>query len=113
MKHGGRTAAVSANALTRHTLTMLKLKGYHAWRQNNAAVWDPTKKVFRKNSATHGISDVIGFHKQLGTFIACEIKVGRDKLSEEQEAFISSVNSSGGIGLVIRTMDDVEKLKDL
>ena len=53
-----------ANQLTVQTLKALSLKGYHVWRQNNGGVYDPVKKVFRRNSSTPGVSDIIGFHKK-------------------------------------------------
>jgi hypothetical protein len=73
-------------------------------------VWDPAKKVFRANSSTPGISDVLGFHKRTGIVIACEIKVGKDKLSPEQEAFLKAINEAGGIGRVVRNTNDIEEL---
>lgn len=100
---------ISANALTRHSLRILTLKGYHVWRQNNGGVYDPTIKKFRKNSSTPGISDIIGFHKKTGRFIACEIKAGKDRLSDEQIEFLKNVNDAGGVGMVVRTIDDLEK----
>ncbi len=109
-KPKAKLPGISANELTKHALRMLGMKGYHVWRQNNGGVWDPTLKVFRANSSTPGISDIIGFHKQTGRFIACEIKVGRDKLSTEQEQFLADVNRAGGIGRVIKNMTDLENL---
>ena len=100
---------ISANALTKHALKILDLSGYHVWRQNNGAVYDEKKKCFRKNSSTHGISDIIGFNRKTGQFIACEIKVGKDKLSPEQEVFLNSVKRSGGIALVAKSIDDLEQ----
>lgn len=99
---------ISSNALTKHSLRVLSLKGYHVWRQNNGGVYDPTIKKFRKNSSTPGISDIIGFHKKTGRFIACEIKAGKDTLSDEQIEFLKNVNESGGIGIVVRTIGDLE-----
>lgn len=103
---------ISANALTKHSLRVLSLKGYHVWRQNNAGVYDPGLKRFRANSSTPGISDVIGFHRKTGRFIACEIKAGKDRLSDEQIEFLKNVNESGGIGIVVRTIDDLEKFME-
>lgn len=100
---------ITANALTKHTLRVLDLKGFHCWRQNNAGVYDPTLKVFRANSSTAGISDVIGFNRKSGQFIAAEIKAGKDKLSKEQGMFLNSVERSGGVALVIRSIDDLEQ----
>lgn len=101
---------ISANTLTQHALRVLTLKGYVVWRQNNGGIFDPTKKVFRRNSSTPGISDIIGYHKATAQFLAVEIKVGRDKLSEEQTRFLASVKASGGLALVIRSIDDLEKI---
>lgn len=100
----------SANDLTKQTLKILDLKGWFVWRQNNGGVYDPVKKIFRSNSSTPGISDIIGFHKKTGQFLACEIKVGKDKLSAAQEMFLNSVRKAGGVALVVRTSDDLEKL---
>lgn len=103
-------SATSANVLTKQALRMLDLKGYQVWRQNNGGVYDPTLKVFRSNSSTPGISDIIGFHRKTSRFLACEIKAGKDRLSDEQELFLENVRKAGGIALVIRTNDDIESL---
>ena len=103
----------TANILTTQALRILDLKGWHVWRQNNGGVWDPTKKVFRRNSSTPGISDILGFHRQTGKIIAVEIKAGKDRLSEPQKAFLDEVEKSGGVALVIRTTDDIENLINL
>lgn len=99
---------ISANELTKHSLRVLTLKGFHVWRNNNVGVFDATKKVYRANSCTKGISDIIGFHRQTGRFLAAEIKIGKDKLSEEQERFLADVRNSGGIGIVVRGIDDLD-----
>ena len=101
---------VTANALTQHTLRVLALKGYFAWRNNNGAVYDPTKKVFRANSTTKGIPDILGYRKSDGKFICCEIKAGKDKLSKEQSDFLSGVMDAGGVSFIIRGIDDIETL---
>lgn len=102
--------ATSANALTKQAIRVLDLKGFHVWRQNNGAVYDQKIKQFRANSSTPGISDIIGFHKKTGQFIACEIKAGKDRLSKEQDEFLKAVVKAGGIALVIRSTDDIAAL---
>lgn len=99
-----------ANQLTVQTLKALSLKGYHVWRQNNGGVYDPVKKVFRRNSSTPGVSDIIGFHKKTGVFVAVEIKAGKDKLSAYQERFLADIKKAGGFAMVVRSMDDVEAI---
>ena len=109
-KPKAKLPGISANALTQHALRVLSMKGYHVWRQPSHGVYDPVKKVFRKNSITKGRSDIIGFKKQGATIIAVEIKIGKDKLSTEQAQFLADVNNAGGIGRVIKNMTDLENL---
>jgi hypothetical protein len=99
---------MSANALTKHALRIFDLKGYDVWRQNNGGVYDAKFEGYRKGGSTPGISDVIGFHKRTGQFIACEIKVGKDTVSKEQQLFIDKVNRSGGVGMIVRCIEDLE-----
>jgi len=107
-------AKTSTNNLTQQCIKILWAKGWQVWRNNNAGVYDPTKNVFRANSTVKGISDIIGFNKKNGRFIAVEIKTGRDKLSPEQKLFLDYVNKSGGIGWEIRSLDElIEKLKNI
>lgn len=100
----------TANQLTQYALKVLSFKGWHVWRQNSSGLWDPTKKVFRRNSSTPGISDIIGFNRSTGQFIAVEVKVGRDKLRPEQERFLADVAKAGGVAAVVRSADDVDKI---
>lgn len=113
LKTDAEAQVSTANALTQQTLRILDLKGFHVWRQNTAAIYDPVKKVFRKGSANKGISDILGFHRLTGLIVAAEIKKGRDKLSKEQTAFLEAVKASGGIALVIRTTADIETLSTI
>jgi VRR-NUC domain len=101
---------VTANTLAAHALRALDMSGFNVWRQNNGGVYDPTKKVFRRNSSTPGVADIIGYHRTTGCFCACEIKAGKDRLSAAQEMFLSSIEKAGGFVFVIRTMDDVEAI---
>lgn len=100
---------VTTAALTSHAIWALSMKGYDAWRNNSVGIWDPQKQVFRKNkSAKLGVSDVIGFHRRTGQFVACEIKNGKDRLSDDQEYFLEEVQRAGGLAMVIRSIDDIE-----
>lgn len=101
---------IKTNDLTKQALRVLSLSGFQVWRQNNGGVYDPVKKVFRRNSSTPGVSDIIGFHRKTGQFLAAEIKAGKDKLSPEQIQFLEDVKNAGGVALVIRTTDDLNEL---
>jgi hypothetical protein len=64
-----------------------------------------------------GSSDLIGFTEVkigeivLPRFLGVEIKVGKDKLREEQRNFMNMVNSYGGCAGVVK--DSVDTLVDL
>jgi hypothetical protein len=98
-----------ANSLTKAVIELLQLRGFTAWRQNNGGVWDPTRQVFRANSSTPGISDVLGYHRINGRFAAVEIKIGSDKLSAAQAAFLADVIAAGGFGCEGRSLDQVDR----
>lgn len=86
---------------------------------------NPGDIVVRHGRALHaglckGSSDAIGFipvkitqqhvGKTLAIFSAIEVKTPTGKTREEQNAFISMVNSNGGIAGVARSTDDLKKL---
>jgi hypothetical protein len=98
-----------ANELTKAIIQLLQLRGWHAWRQNNAAVYDASFGGYRKGSVTPGISDVLAFHKATGRFGAVEIKVGKDTLSPEQTAFLADVIAAGGFGCEGRSLAQVDQ----
>jgi Holliday junction resolvase len=100
--------AASANDLTKETLKALTLKGFHVWRQNNVGVYDAKIKAYRANSATKGIPDIIGFHKKTGRFVCAEIKVGKDKLSKEQIAFMDAAGAANCWYFLVKSMSDIE-----
>lgn len=95
----------NANQLAAYAVKVFTRAGWVAWRQNNVAVCD--KGQFRRFVGLRGVSDVIGFHRETGRFLAIEIKVGRDRLSAEQENFLQSVNRAGGLGLIVRHANDL------
>ena len=97
----------NANQLAAYAVKVFQQAGWVAWRQNNTAICD--KGQFRRFVGLKGVSDVIGFHATTGRFLACEIKVGRDRLSPDQEQFLSAVVRAGGVGLVVRHADDLKQ----
>ena len=55
-----------------------------------------------------GCPDILCCHK--GQFIAIEIKDGKDKLSSIQEEQLKRIEAASGKTIVIRNIEDVEKL---
>jgi len=98
------------------------------------AIASPLVKLFRNNvgalntadgrRVTFGLcvgsSDLIGITsktitladvgKQVAVFTALEIKTSTGKVSPQQSAFIDMVNKSGGIGAIVRSVDDAKKV---
>jgi hypothetical protein len=64
-----------------------------------------------------GSSDLIGWQsititedmigKKVAIFTAIEVKHGSTRTTEEQKRFIESVNNSGGVGKIVRSLDEV------
>ena len=92
-----------AKYITNHVLQILPLKGIKAWRQNNLAVRG------RKFTGLLGVSDVIGYQKRGGRFVAVEVKGPKDTLSNEQIEFLESIKKAGGIAIVATSTQQFEK----
>lgn len=58
-----------------------------------------------------GIPDIIGIYQGKPLFL--EIKTATGKVSPDQEIFLKNVNAAGGIGAVVRSIDDVVELLGL
>lgn len=106
-ENGKLVAKQKANNLTDAIVNYLNMQGHFVWRQNNGGVYDPAKKIFRKNpKQKKGVPDICGIHKYgYGLFV--EVKAGKDKLSEEQTHFGVEAAKRGAIWLVARSLDDV------
>ncbi len=101
---------MSEQHLVKAALEYLQLRGCVVWRQNQGGMKASYrgKQRFIRFSHQAGISDIIGW-TPTGKFLACEAKVGRNKPTESQQAFIDAVNESGGVGVVFWSLDDLEE----
>lgn len=98
--------------LVKAILDWLAAKGIFAWRTNNTAVYDPSRGVMRTFHGLKGVSDILGIlstNDHCGTFLAIEVKTETGKLSADQEAFLERIKREGGIAIVARSIDDVER----
>lgn len=89
---------LTASEITSAALQELGLRGWDVWRQNNLAVRG------RRFIGREGQSDIIGFSKHTGQFMACEVKKNGDTLKGDQELFLGAVMKSGGVAII--AMDD-------
>ena len=79
-------------------------------------VYDPVKKVFRKNNGKHlinGVSDILGILKN-GKLLAIEVKSKTGRLTGDQRVFLERIKDNGGLAFVARSISDViNKFKEL
>jgi hypothetical protein len=59
-----------------------------------------------------GSSDLVGFVRPSGRFVALEIKVEGGRVSEDQEKFLTLVNLGGGYGRVVRSIEEANAAVD-
>lgn len=95
-------------------LKYLRLKGI-AYKNSTTGIFDPTRKVFRKNKSA-GYPDITFFHKIIDEswipvyrLIFFEVKRDKkSKLSPEQEAFKKIVTETEGIKYyIVTSLDEV------
>ena len=90
----------TASDLTKMMLEYLDSLGYEVWRNNNLAVKG------RSFIGKKGLPDIIGYHKNYGQFIACEIKAIGDRLSVSQIEFLTHLGMCGGTSVVCQQVSD-------
>lgn len=92
-------------------LHYLALIGAFAWRQNSGAMarTDATtgKRYYTRFNGAPGCSDIIGVYR--GRFLAVEVKQPGQRPTVEQQVFLDSVRTCGGIALVVTSVDDLQQ----
>jgi hypothetical protein len=89
-----------------------KTLGLLAWRNNSGGITvfrGGKKHVYRFNSAK-GSSDIFAILPRLadgrrGVFLAVEVKRPGNEPTEQQAAFLEAVRASGGIAIVVTSLD--------
>lgn len=82
------------------------------WRNHTAAF--EVDGRFQKSGLAKGGADLIGIVTRylgiypdiVGVFLALEVKEGRGRLSKEQRMFLTLVNSMGGVGAEVRSVEE-------
>jgi len=93
----------TANELTNEVIDYIYRCGGFAWRQNSGGVYDKNIGVFR-TSSKKGVSDVLACYK--GRIFCIEVKIGKDKLSQEQQGFLKNIENVRGRVYVAQYFDD-------
>lgn len=90
-------------------LTCLKQSGIVYWRVPNGPVMHSVgTKQIRKKSPIKGFPDIAGVMPN-GKFFAIELKTDKGRLSPEQTEWITKLNMSGAMAIVLRTKDEIRE----
>lgn len=96
----------SESDLVRQCLQWLWLRGVLSWRNNAGTIPLPGGK-FRRFVGMRGAGDIFAVLPPGGLFCSVECKTPGGRLSREQKAFAAAVAASGGLALVVRSLDDL------
>jgi hypothetical protein len=108
-----------ANSLTGAIINYIRYNGHHAERINNISRQVTSKtgaKVFIPSAGFRGTSDIHACKHfkladknciiEFGQFVAIEVKVGKDKVSEAQKYYAEVVTKAGGVYMIVRNFDE-------
>lgn len=86
----------------------LAYRGYIFWRNNNVAIFDPTRKTFRAmpKYSMRGVSDLICLIDGSAWFI--EVKSKKGVQSTAQKEFQKVVEKEKCIYIVVRSIEDLQ-----
>lgn len=89
-------------------LQYLSLIGCLVWRQNQGSLFASSNGKTRRIrfASIEGISDIIGC-TPTGRLLAIEVKRPGNHPTSHQQAFLDAVNRVGGLGIVVRSVDDL------
>lgn len=82
-------ADYTASQITKYAIAYLTAKGFYVWRQNQIRV--PGRAFIGEL----GLSDIIGFERETGIAVYCEVKTNSDKLSQYQITFMNRALKNG------------------
>ena len=94
-----------ATELTNQIIDYIYQKGGYAWRASSVGIYDQQRGAYR-TAAKKGVADVLACFN--GRLIAIEIKIGKDRLSPEQQGFIENIKNSLGRAFVVSDFEQFE-----
>ena len=79
--------------ITNKIINQFYIDGAYAWRASSVGVYDKKMGQFRA-APKKGVSDILAVY--IGTFIAVEVKMGLDRMSDEQIGFQENIKHAKG-----------------
>jgi len=112
MRKLSKSLPISEQQLVNQIIGYLNYSGYYVWRNNSGRVFvGDTKRMIRFGLT--GSSDIVGITPK-GKFIAIECKVGKNKTTLFQDAFLEEIRCRHGIQMVVYSLDELtKKLKEI
>jgi|SRR3990167_2980865 len=95
-----------ASSLTNDIIDYFHKTGAYAWRASSTGIYDRSKGGYR-TAPKKGVTDILAIYKS--RFIAVEIKIGKDRLSEEQQGFMKNIEYHGGAVFVARSFESFKE----
>src|SRR3990167_1097188 len=80
--------------LTTGIIDHIYKQGGYAWRASSTGIFEEKTGMFR-SAPKKGVADVLGLYK--GKFMAIEVKIGKDRMSDEQIGFMKNISYYGGL----------------
>lgn len=96
-----------ANNLTRCVTEYIRLKGGFASRISNQGTFNRQLNKYIPSTSKRGLADIMATYRGLSLHI--EIKIGRDKQSEDQKKIETEVTRSGGRYFIARDFESFYK----
>jgi hypothetical protein len=95
--------------LLSYALSCLKQSGLVYWRVPNGPVMHSIGgRMIRKCSPIKGFPDIAGVFPS-GKFFAIELKTDKGRLSTEQTEWITKLNMSGAMAIVLRSKGEISE----
>jgi len=101
-----KTKQSPANLLTDQVIRYIKSRGGAAYRINTTGNYNNQLGKWIMSGVKKGLPDIIGILH--GRFIGIEIKIGRDKQSEDQKQRQKEIEATGGLYLIVRNFKEFE-----
>jgi len=102
-----RKKKTPANELAFQIIQHVKSVGGQCYRINSQGQFDPRTKTWRKSGMKKGLSDLQAI--VLGRFIAIEVKIGRDRQSEEQKKREAEIKQAGAFYIIAKDIEQFKK----
>ena len=93
----------TANGLTKCIIDFLTHSGWQAERINTMGKYDAYRKKWIKGTGTRGSADISA--TIFGKSVKIEIKIGKDRQSEDQKNYQQMIEKAGGVYIIAKDFD--------